>query len=456
MSIVSANADATFPTLLPVPTVDWQGVVGWRRALFGNQLQNMMRLGRAAGDIGGFRLPDAPVVIVNAPNLVDEVLVRQAARFGVFRRQGILHERLIGNGLTYADGDFHRRQRRLLAPTLQPGRIAQIAGMIAAQVEEARAGWANGATLDLAGEMLRLTKAIHGRTLFGRDLVAPDDVLGAAHQTLMECITAWTRSSPLGRALPQRGRRERMRRATATMNDEVFAMIRRRRAAEGDDDVLSLILRARYEDGGVMEEAQARDEVMTMLLAGYETVANAALWVWHLLMRHPEHYGRVQTEANAVLTGRTPGYDDLSRLPYALQVIKEAVRLYPTGGHVLRRALEDADIGGFRVPAETQIWIVPYVIHRDPRLFPDPDRFDPNRFTPEAERALPRHAYMPFGGGAHLCLGHHLAWMQLHLMIVTLAQRVRFAALSRPRVVPDMQVTLCPAHGLRVRVYHRD
>lgn len=235
-------------------------------------------------------------------------------------------------------------------------------------------------------------------------------------------------------------------------------MIDERRADPGErSDFLSILLQARGEDGSAMSDRQISDECVTLFGAGHETTATALAWAWHLLCRHPDIYQRVQYEVDTVLKGRTPVYADLPKLPYCLQVFKETLRLYPPAYVVSRQALKDVTIDGYLVRKTQAVAIVPYALHRRPDYFPDPETFDPDRFTPEHEKLLPRYAYVPFGAGPRICIGNYFATMEGHLLLATLAQRVTFELVSQGSVEPDPYHTLTmrPMGGLPVIVKRR-
>jgi cytochrome P450 len=231
----------------------------------------------------------------------------------------------------------------------------------------------------------------------------------------------------------------------------------RRRSGQDRGDLLSMLLLARDEegDGGRMSDVQLRDEVMTLFLAGHETTANALSWTWYLLASNPEVEARFHQEVDTVLGGRRPAFEDLPQLRYAEMVLAESMRLYPPAWGLGRRSLLDQALGGVAIPADSLVLMSPYLVQRDPRFFPDPLRFDPLRFTPEAKAARPKFAYFPFGGGARQCIGEPFAWMEGVLILATLAQRWRFRLEGGETVVPQALITLRPRHGVRVRAERR-
>ncbi|HTE18209.1 MAG TPA: cytochrome P450, partial [Armatimonadota bacterium] len=237
----------------------------------------------------------------------------------------------------------------------------------------------------------------------------------------------------------------------------VYRMIAERRAS-GEDrgDLLSMLLLARDvdEDGGQMTDLQLRDEAMTLLLAGHETTANAFAWTWYLLSQHPEVEARLHAEVDAVLGGRAPDVEDVPRLPYTRQVFAESMRCYPPAWIIARHAVEECPLGAFTLPQGALVLMSQWVTHHDPRYYPDPSRFDPERWTPEAAAGRPRFAYYPFGGGSRLCIGEQFAWMEGVLVIAALASRWRFHLAPGHRVAPQPLITLRPRHGMRM-ITHR-
>jgi len=279
------------------------------------------------------------------------------------------------------------------------------------------------------------------------------DQIGAALKVALGYIDAQTSTAlptPIGWPTPANLRN---RKAIARLDALVYRMIAERRASECDTgDLLSMLLLAQDEDGHGMSDKQVRDEVMTLFLAGHETTAVGLTWAWYLLTQHPAIYARLRDEAGRALAGRTPTFDDLAHMPYTLQVLKEAIRLYPPAFVIGRYAIRDVEIGDRRLPKGTWIIISPYAIQRRPDYFPEPDRFDPDRWTPEAEKQLPRYAYMPFGGGPRICIGNHFAMMEGQIILATLAQRASFELVPGQQITVQPLVTLRPRGGIRMTV----
>jgi cytochrome P450 len=304
-------------------------------------------------------------------------------------------------------------------------------------------------SLDVAQEMMRLTLQIVGQSLFSIDLSDETDTVGQAFTALMTPLMDYIYHPvpPLG--FPTR-RNRRIQHYIRTLDGVVQAIITEHRQQGADkNDLLSMLLAARDEETGEqMNDRQVRDEVMTLLLAGHETTANALSWAWYLLSQHPEVEDHLHTELEQVLGGRIPTVEDLPRLTYTHMVMEETLRLYPPAVGFNRKAMADDEVGGYFVPSGTLIWISPYTTHRHPEFWEKPDVFDPERFSTERSAGRPHFAYFPFGGGPRLCIGNHFAMMEAQLVLSTIAQRYRLCLVPNHYVEPQALLTLRPRGGL--------
>jgi cytochrome P450 len=429
------------------------------RAMRRAPLEFFVRLARDHGDVARARLGGMDLILLSHPDLVREVLVGSARAFGPGRGIAELR-RLLGDGLLTSDGELHRRQRRLLQPLFRPAAVAGYAQRMVELAAATAQRWtaATGRVVDVHAEMTELTLRVIAGTVFGLDL-DPDDRRGI-REALTGQVTFDRMFSPFADLLdrlPLPGTL-RAHRARAELDAVVWRMIRRRRDDPGEGrDLLSLLLATRDDDdapgqggghGVGMSARQVRDEALTILLAGHETTANALTWTWHLLAGQPHAEAALDAELDQVLAGRAPTAADIPALRWTRAVVSEAVRLYPPAWAVGRRALVDHEIGGYLVPARSSVVMSPYVVQRDPRFWPDPTGFRPQRWTDEAARERPRYAYFPFGGGARACIGEHFAWLEATLLLATLAQHWRPRALPGRRVEPEPLVTLRPLGGL--------
>ncbi len=404
------------------------------------------------------RMGAFPIVLVTSPEIAHEALVQKDADFIKGFGLSLFGRPLLGNGLLTSEGVTHRRQRKLMAPAFVQKRIAEYVTEISARTEKAQRGWTDGATVDVAEVMMHLTLEIVGKTLFDTEIGRDAAEIGEALTHAMEHIIGSLSSLvPIPPTWPT-PRNHRNNQAIARLDQIVYRLIREHRESGGDrGDFLSMLLLAQDEDdGSVMTDKQVRDEAMTIVLAGHETTANALSWTFYLLAQHPSIRARLEHEVDAALGGRSPSLADLPKLPYALQVLKEAMRLYPPAYVFSRRPLHDVTLGGCAVPKGQMVLFNVAGMHRLARLYPEPHRFNPDRFTPAAEKALPRQAYMPFGAGSRVCIGNHFALMEGQLVLAALVQRLRFDPLpGARRVETESLVTLRPRGGLPMRVHRR-
>jgi cytochrome P450 len=421
-------------------------------ALTRNPLPFLTESARRYGDFVPFSIGPQPFLLIGDPDGTREVLVTQQRNF--FKGRGLERMKLLlGDGLLTGEGEYHMRQRRLAQPAFHRDRVAAYGEMMAGFAERHGARWRAGATLDIAGEMTQLTLAIVGKTLFGADVEGEAGDIGSA---ITDCINAfsvavlpfgeWLDHLPLPHTL-------RFRRARARLDATVYRIIAEHRASGVDrGDLLSMLLAARDTegDGTPMTDLQLRDETMTIFIAGHETTANLLTWTWYLLGAHPQVESRLHDELATVLGGRPPGAADAERLTYARMVIAESMRLFPPAWILGRRAIADCTVGGHEIPARGIVLLSQYVAHRNPRWYPEPERFDPERWTPEAAAQRPKFAYYPFGAGSRVCIGEQFALLEATLVLATLAQRWRLRLEPGHPVVPQARITLRPRYGMRM------
>jgi len=397
-------------------------------------------------DVCGMHFGPFPVILFNKPGHVHSILVEHAYDFDKGLAIHHVFRPVIGDGIFSSEGDFHRHQRKLMSPPFQPRHIASYADIMGQYGEQIQQSWTDGAVIDVNRQMTSLTMSIIGKALFDADVFTETDELGAAMTIITEYVAhalSTLLPPPYSWPLP---RNLHMHKAVQVVRNRIQRFIDERCTNPTErNDFLSILLKARDEDGNPMRDEQVMAECATLFGAGHETTATALAWTCYLLCQHPESYQKVQQEVDSVLQGRTPTYDDLARLPYCLQVFKEAMRLYPPAYAFSRRALRDVEIDGYLVPKGRVVLLAPYTLHRREEYFPDPEKFDPEHFTPERERRLPRYAYLPFGAGPRICIGMYFAMMEGHLLLATLAQRGSFSLVPGQAIDPD------PVHHLALR-----
>ena len=416
-----------------------------------------MRMAAEYGDLVYFKLGAQDVFLLSHPDFVRDVLVTRQSNFTksrMLQRARIL----LGDGLLTSEGEFHLRQRRLMQPAFHRERLAGYANVMTECAARTRGRWQPGVTLDISQEMMRLTLAVVGRTLFSADVESEAGEIGGALTTVLNMFNMLMLPfSEYLEKLPLPAIR-RFDKARARLDETIYGMIRERRAS-GEDrgDLLSMLLLAqdpedtRREAGG-MTDLQIRDEALTLFLAGHETTANLLTWTWYLLSDNPDCEAKLHEELARVLAEREPRFDDLPELRYTEMVLAEAMRLYPPAWAIGRMAKEAFDIGGVEIPAKSICIVSPYVVHHDPRYYPDPARFDPERWTVESKESRPKFSYFPFGGGARVCIGERFAWMEGVLVLATLAQQWRLRLEPYQKVEPLPLITLRTKYGMRMRI----
>jgi cytochrome P450 len=395
---------------------------------------------RSFGTIAYARIGPQPVFLVSEPDLIERVLVSHDA----FNKGRALErsKQLLGEGLLTSEGAFHLRQRRLVQPAFHRARIHGYARAMVEHAERWSSRQQPGARVDLSREMNRLTLAIVARTLFDADIEAEADEIGTALTSILEqfklAVLPW--SALLDRLpLPRRFRFERARKA---LDRVVYRMIAEHRASGADKgDLLSMLLAAQ-DEGSAMSDVQVRDEAMTLLLAGHETTANALTWTWKLLSQHPECAERLADEAQQACGDAPPTPDAVPSLTYARRILAEGMRLYPPAWLLGRRAVSPWTLGDYTVPRGAIVLMSQWLMQRDERYFPDPLRFDPDRWRPDVEASRPKFSYFPFGGGNRMCIGDAFAWTEGVLVLASIARRWRV-------VVDPAPVDLWPGITLR-------
>ncbi len=419
---------------------------------------NLLRRMAHVGDVCGMHFGPFPGILFNKPEHIHSILVEHAYDFDKGLAVHNTFRPVIGDGIFSSEGDFHRRQRKLMSPPFQPRHIASYAEIMGHYGEQIQQTWSDGSIIDVNRQMTNLTMSVIGKALFDADVFTETDELGSAMTVTTEYVAhalSVLFPPPYNWPLP---RNRRTHRAAQVLRNYIQHIIDvRRNSLTERNDFLSILLQARDEDGKPMSDEQLMAECLTLFGAGHETTATALSWTWYLLCQHPEIYQKVQLEVDSVLQGRTPTYEDLARLPYCLQVFKEAMRLYPPAYLLSRRALCEVEIDGYHVPKDMVVLYAPYTLHRREENFPEPEKFDPERFTPEREKQLPRYAYLPFGAGPRICIGMYFAMMEGHLLLATLAQRVNFSLVPGQTIVPDPihHLTLRPIGEVKVLVKRR-
>jgi cytochrome P450 len=406
------------------------------------------------GDIFYYRAAWLHVYFLNHPDLIEEVLIRNPRNF--LKDRVVRNSRwFFGEGLLTNEGDSWLRQRRLSAPAFHRERVSTYAGIMTSYAQQMLADWKDGEILDIHQEMMRLTLQVVVRALFNVEASETAEISSALNLIMSNTTGVRILLPPIARYLPT-PRMISFRRAVARMDNTVYSIIAQHRANKTDSgDLLSMLISARDEDGSRMSDKQLRDEVLTFLIAGHETTALALTWTWHLLAQHPEIEKNLHEELDRVLGGRVPEFSDLPALTYTERVIKESMRLYPPAWSLARTVISEFELRGYRIPPGANVVMSQWIMHRNSIYFPDPEKFDPDRWLPGCSQKLPRFAYFPFGGGPRQCIGSSFAMMEATLLLATIAQRFQLDTMPGHPVVLVPSFTLRPKHGLRMRLTTR-
>ena len=412
------------------------------------------------GDIVRIRLLLWPAYLVNHPDGVKHVLQENQQNYNKDLYPYKIFKPLLGRGLVTNNGKSWLHQRRLMQPAFHRKRLDAFGSLMTDTTITMLDQWQNFGTrdqpLDIAAEMLRLTLRIVGQTLFNIDLSDETQIVGQAVTMVNKLLSDYI-YAPFPPLNVPTSRNRHLQISFRALDQIVQDIItHRRNQYTGTDDLLSMLLVARDEETGQgMDDQQVRDEVITLLIAGHETVSTALVWTWYLLSQYPEVEHRLHSELDRVLGSDQPAVGDLAELPYTRKVIEEALRLYPPAWIFGRKAIADDEIGGYTIPANGIIVLSPYVTHRHPAFWEHPEVFDPERFTPERSAIRPHFAYFPFGGGPRMCIGNNFALMEMQLILATIAQRYTLRLVSGHPVEPEAFLSLRPRYNLPMTLHRR-
>lgn len=454
-----------------IPKVKGKPFVGCLPNMAEDNLGFFASLARDYEDIVEFELPfGTSAALVTSPELCHQVLSRQNKNFRKSDRDISIMGSILGRGLvTVNDHAEHKVQRKMVQPGFHMRRIESYAETMASYTQAYLENWQPAGakqtehTRDISDDMFKLTMYIVSKTLFDIDMKKIEDDDNHIGQAIhrFQCIAQKRFDQVLQSPpwLPTRANRE-SKAIRKLLNDTMNEMIAQRKNDSGDvedkGDLLSMFLNTRYEDGSALSAEKIMDEMITLFVAGHETTSNAMTWTFYLLAKHPEIQACLQAELDQVLDGRAPSFEVLGQLEYTEMVIKESMRILPPAWTLnARQANEDVEINGYLIPKNKILFISPYASHHNPRLFPEPERFDPERFRPENEKKLPRNAYMPFGGGPRLCIGNAFAMMEAKLILASFAQRFSFSPSEQTRFEPLPQITLSNQGGMPLRITPR-
>ncbi len=409
------------------------------------------------GDISTIRFSIRNVSYIQNPDYIHHVLQENNKNYTKSLRYEQL-KYLLGNGLLTSESEFWLRQRRMIQPAFHKQKLQLLITEMASCTQQMLDKWEieyPNKQFNITTEMMALTLQIVGKTLLNADVLSEAKTVGDSLGFLLRAVNIRTRTPvllPLWIPIPHH---QKIKSAVSSINKVLDKIFDDRRNNPSDRyDLLSMLMEARYEDTGEpMDNKQLRDEVMTIFVAGHETTANALAWTLHLLMKNSESMLKCKEELSDVLNGRTPLFEDLSQLKYLTMCIEESMRLYPPAWIIGRKTIKSDVIGQYKIPAGHNLLISPYALHRDARFWPQPLKFIPERFTPEAIKSRPKNSYLPFGAGPRMCIGNNFAIMELQVVLAMIIQNFNFELLSHNEVVPDALITLRPGNEILVKAH---
>jgi cytochrome P450 len=427
------------------------------------------RLASQYDELVEFNFAGTQVVLISDGDLAHQILVKEIQNFRKSDRDALIMGRVLGRGLvTNTDFHHHKTQRKLVQPGFHFRRIQSYAETMSNYTSTLISDWKPGRR-DISDDMFKLTMYIVCKTLFNMDMddmAKEADKIGHTMKIVQDCIDhQFNQMIDFPNWVPT-PTNLKLNRARKVLNDTMTRMIETRRSENNGYvnpnieprhlDMLSMLMDARYEDGTAMEDQLIMDELITLFVAGHETTSNALTWTLHLLSQHPEIQENLHAELDAVLLNRDARFEDLEDLQYTEMVIKESMRLLPPAWTLnARQANRDVDVGHYRFPKNKVVFISPYANHRNPKYFKDPEVFDPDRFSAEREKSIPKHAYIPFGSGPRVCIGQSFAMMEAKLILATILNRFTVKPDVDQKFEPQAQITLSNKGGMHVYLEKR-
>jgi cytochrome P450 len=419
---------------------------------FSNQLDFLTDCARTHGDVVAFRFFHLPIFLISNPDLIEEVFAGNSSAFKKAKTVKMPSQRMLfGNSLIASEGEEWLRQRRAMQPAFNQSHLSGYADLIVEITLEHIKNWKDGDVLRIDHELVDLTFKLAARTFFGIEGTEGKEIIRDLIDLNKSVFSGQNRIAWFVDNFLPTPKHVKFRRAIKRVDELIARLIRERRSGASDQkDLLSVLLSIKNSETGSLTDKQLRDEIVTAFIAGNETTAVALSWVWVMLARHPDEFTKLGHELETVLSGRAPEFADLRELKHTARVLKETLRLYPPNRSTAREAVKDCRLGGFAIPAGSQVVMPQWVVHRDERFFDHPDEFIPDRWTTEFEQQLHKYAYFPFGSGPRLCIGRSFAVMEMALVIATIATRFEISLDSDDEIEPLSLVLLRPKNDLVV------
>lgn len=423
----------------------------------GLPIEFMQRVSQDYGDVALIKVLNKNLYLVNHPDLVHEILVKRTQDFhkpGAHAKKPLALSRFLGHGILTVDHEEWKPQRKMIQPLMHAKHIMGYAGAMAQFGEKLLSTWQDGTQRDIHADMTQVTMWIIAETMFGMTIDQSPVMQEVGESAQRLSIADFI--SPIPPSIAKWRDRE-----AEHINEVLTSLVKHfmdERRAQGEverSDLLTLLMNTRDEDGNPMPDEFIRDNILTLFFAGHETTANTLTWAFYYLAQNPAVLKTLQAEVDRVLAGRVPTLEDLPQLPYTLMVIKETMRVQPTVAAFPRLILKEEILGGFKLKANSLVFVSPYIVHHDPRWWANPSAFDPSRFSAENEPNIPKYAYFPFGGGPRICIGNHFALMESQILLALIASRYTLHLAPDQKVETVRQITVSPKGGLPMRLEKR-
>jgi cytochrome P450 len=436
----------------PTSMIPFGNVFGFRK----NSLEFLKKASAEYGDIVHFKMGPLRIVLLNHPTYIREILTSQSANF-VKGRPLELAKEILGEGLLTSEGELHKQQSRIIQPAFHLRMMEAYAPAMTEYSDRLMASWEDGQEVDMLQEMIRMSTAIAGKTMFNIDIekdapeinLALDDIMSLFGRITMPFAEVLLKL-PLPSTKKFYNAKERLDKTIYGIIDE------RRKDPLENGDLLSLLLKAQLDEKGTgMSNVQIRDEALTLLLTAFDTTSLALTWTWYLLSQNPEFEEHLYKEIDEVLQGRTPTIEDYSKLPYTKKIFEESMRIYPPIYIIARESINEFSIGDYVVPGGAIILASPYLIHHDPRFHPNPEKFDPEGFAQRLESSNSKYEYFPFSVGPRSCIGQHYAMLEGVLVLAAIAQKWKLRTIPGQKVQMEQLLNLRPKNGLQMTVHKR-
>jgi len=425
-----------------IPQIDGLPLLGNILDFRSKRLDLLMRTSGICGDIGAFFLGKRPVVVINESQIIQEVLIKQAYYFSKPSNVRRLLLPIIGGGSFLLEGDEHRSRRKLMASFFQPRQVAKYTEKMLLAIERWQEQISNKPIIDVNDEMFRLTLSVAGETIFSVDMLNETQPIGKAVTFITQYVSDnLSTAFPIPPSWPT-VRNRKYHQAINVLNETLQSIIQSHQTKDMEkSDILHILL-----SNPELSKDDARGEALNLFIAGQESPTSALAWIWWLLSQRPEIYQRVQSEIDEVLGDRRLQFDDLSKTPYTVQVIREALRLYPPAYIIPRKTIAQVELSsGHILPPETRVIVSPYTLHRREDYFPNAEAFIPERFAPENEQNIPKYSYLPFGAGQHTCIGGYFAMLEMQIALITTLQKFRLDLVPGQKVTPNPLIALRPS-----------